>query len=311
MQCSTAAASKSKKKMTTDRKLRFPLWAGLLIVGGLAPLCGASHAEADLTVRVDDDRVSVTARDVPLADVLSEVAAQYDLRLVQHVALDRHVTVNIVRRPLAATLDDILDGESYQLYQAVASDDMAEDAERIPGVLWVFSQGSAIAPAATAYLEAIILEGDVSERRQAIRELRRAGTIDAVQALSLALGDENDGIRDAALEALAAIGSDEAQAAIASAAAHDDPKMRADAAYAMAMADGSSAVEYLSLALYDDNPMVRSAAIESLGDIGDDAALVAIRRALQDPDPTVRERAVEVIDEINDDAAFRVLFPFE
>ena len=298
--------------MTPDRKMRFPLWAGLLLISGLAPICGAAaeHAAA-LLVRVDEERVSVTARDVRLADIVREIAAKCDLRLVEHVALDRQVSIEIDSQPLPDALDDILDGESYQLYSAVAKDDATAADERIPGVLWIFSKGSALAPAATLYLEAVILEGDSREKRQAIRELRRDGTPDAVRALSLALGDESAGIRDAALEALAAIGGDEAVAAIASAAVDEDERVRADATFALAMADGASSIEYLNMALHDDNPMVRSAAIDALGDVGDDRAIVALRQALQDPDRTVRERAVEVINEINDDAAFRALFPLE
>ncbi len=47
-----------------------------------------------------------------------------------------------------------------------------------------------------------MLEGEVGEKKEAILNLGRLGTPDAVQALSLALGDEDARVRKAALEAL-------------------------------------------------------------------------------------------------------------
>ncbi|MDH3440998.1 MAG: HEAT repeat domain-containing protein [Gammaproteobacteria bacterium] len=296
--------------MTSNRNTRFTLWARLLIFSSLAPLVAmADENTGELQITVDEGLVSLAARNAPLQDVVREIAAQHDLRLVQHVALDRLVSIEVDDKTLPDLLDEIFGDESYQLYRAIENDDPADANDPIPGSLWIFSEGSALAPAATAYFEIVMLEGEVGEKQEAILNLGRLGTPEAIQALSLALGDEDPRVRKAALEALSQIGGDEALAAIASASVHDDPRARADATYAMAMVDGYSSIEYLNLALHDENPMVRSAAIDSLGDIGDERAISVIQQALQDPDPTVRERALDVINEINDDAAFRALFP--
>lgn len=282
------------------------------MLSSLAPLVlMADEDSGDLTVTVDNGLVSLTARNAPLEDVVREIAAQHDLRLIQHVALDRYVSFEIDRQPLTDVLEAILEVESYQLYRAVESDDASHTDDPIPGSLWIFSEGSALTPAATFYFEVVVQEGSVGEKKEAILNLRRLGTPDAVQALSLALGDEDPRIRRAALEALAQIGGDEALAAIASASVNDDPRVRGDGTYALAMAGGYSSIEYLNLALHDENPIVRTAAIDSLGDIGDERSISVIQQALHDPDPTVRERALEVINEINDDAAFRALYPPE
>lgn len=296
--------------MTSNRNSRFKLWAGLLIIGSLAPLVVAANENtSDLQLAVDGDLVSLTARDVPLQDVVHEIAEQHDLRLVQHLVLDRLISIEIERQPLPQVLDEIFADESYQLYRAVAKEDAAGAGNPIPGALWIFSEGSVLAPAATLYFEAIVLEGEVGEKKEAIRELRRLGTPDAVQTLSQALGDDDPRVRNAAMEALSSIGGDEALAALASASVHDDARVRGEAAYALAMAGGNSSIEYLSLALHDEDPRVRSAAIDSLGDIGDARSISVIQQALQDPDLAIRERALEVINEINDDAAFRALYP--
>ena len=298
--------------MKRKRCTRFTEWAGLLIISSLAPLVvSADETASELRISVDDGLVSLTARNATLQDVVQIIAAQYELRLVQHVALDRLVSLEFERLPLPDLLNKLFEHESYQLYRAVEEADDADTDKPIPGALWIFSEGSALAPAATAYFEVVLLEGAAGEKKEAILNLRRLGTPGAVQALSMALGDEDPRIRSAALEALSQIGGDEALAAIASATVHDDPRARGDATYALAMAGGYSSVEYLNLALHDENPLVRAAAIDSLGDIGDDRAIAVIQQALHDKDLTVRERALEVINEINDDAAFRALYPPE
>ena len=136
----------------------FPLWAGLLILGSLAPFfAGADDRTGELSVRVDDGLVSLTASDVPVQDVIQEIATQSDLRIVQHVTLDRAITLNLDRQPLSDVLDEILKNNSYQLYQGVSSDDEAEADNPVPGTLWIFSEGSSLAPAATVFFEAVIL----------------------------------------------------------------------------------------------------------------------------------------------------------
>lgn len=296
--------------VTSNRNLRFTSWAKLLIISSFAPLVvAANESTSGLQITVDEDRVTLAARDVPLQDLVQEIATQFDLRLIQHADLDRLVSTKVERQTLADLLDDLLEDESYQLYRPVANEDGSSADKPIPGALWIFSQGSALAPAAAAYFEIVVQEGEFYEQKKAIFNLRRLGTRAAVQALSVALGDDDARVRKAALEALSQIGGDEALAAIASSSVHNDPRVRADATHALAMVDGHSSTEYLNLALHDENPFVRAAAIDSLGDIGDDRSIGVIQQALQDPDPTVRERALEVINEINDDAAFRALYP--
>ena len=298
--------------MTSNRNMRFTLWARLLILSSLAPLVAVADEDTgELQITVHEGLVSVTAREVPLQDVVQEIAVQHELRLVQHVTLDRLVSIEIERQPLPEVLDDILADESYQLYRLVGNEDDAGADKPIPGSLWIFSEGSALAPAAMLYFEAVVLEGNVGEKKEAIRELRRLGTADAVQTLSVALGDDDPRVRNAAMEALSTIGGDDALAAIASASMHEDPLVRGKAADAIAMADGYSSTEYLQIVLQDEDPRVRASVIDSLGDIGDERSLQVIQQALQDPHPTVRERALEVINELNDDAAFRALYPPE
>ena len=298
--------------MTEFRHQRlFSLWAGLLLISGLAPpFAGATERIDALSVQFDDGLVSVSASGVPVRDVVEAIADQAGLHLVEQVELDRQVTLDIDRQPLPDALAVLLENDSYTLYQAMPSTD--NDADVIPGTLWVFSEGTSLAPAASIFYEAVLYQGTFREKKEAIRELRRLGTPAAVQALSLALSDDDARTRDAALSALSGIGSDEALAAIASAAQDSDPKVRGEAAAALASGDSETSAQYLAMALDDPDPRVRMAVIESLADVPfgtvpSELAVATLRRALVDEDPEVRMFAVDAMEEIGGDVAYQTL----
>lgn len=307
-------ADSTSKKMTKCNRLTFsPLWAGLLIFGSLASTSAdAIEGTDELSVRVDDGLVSLTAHNVPVQDIIQAIVAQYDLRLVQHVSLDRIITLRVEKQPLPDVLGDILRNDSYQLYLATSSDEDVATDNAVPGTLWIFAEGSALAPAATVFFEAVLYQGSVTEKQEAIRELRRLGTPVAVQALSLALADENERVRDSAFEALENIGSDEALGAIASAAMDSDPWVRSEAATALASGDSETSAEYLAIALDDPDPRVRMSVVEALADVPWGAmpsqqAVAALNRALKDENPEVRMKAIDSLEEIGGDIAFQAL----
>ena len=296
---------------TSNRNILFPLWAGLLVISGLAPpFAGATESTVAMSVSFDNGLVSVSASSVPVRDVIEAIADQAGLRLVEQVELDQQVTLDIDRQPLPDALAVLLENDSYTLFQAIPSTD--NDADVIPGTLWVFSEGTSLAPAATVFYEAVLYQGTYREKKEAIRELRRLGTPAAVQALSLALGDEDARIRDTALSALSRIGSDEALAAIASAAQDSDPRVRGNAAAALASGDSETSAQYLAMALDDPDSRVRMAVIESLADVPfgavpSELAVATLSRALEDEDPEVRMSAVDAMEEIGGNVAYQTL----
>lgn len=299
---------KSTAVRNNKRAILFPLWAGLLILGSLAPpFAAASEHTDELSVRVHDGLVSLTARNTSVQDVIEEIAIQAGLRIVQHAALDGTVNLHFRGRPLPDVLGEILSNDSYQLFQRITSGDEDENTNPVPGTLWIFSEGSSLAPAATIFFEAVLIHGNYREKKEAIRDLQRLSTRDAVQTLSLALGDEDSRVRNAALEALAKIGSDEALAAIASASIDADPWVRSEAALAFSSSDAESAAQYLNLAMADPDPRVRMAVIDAFGDIPSDQAIAALSLALRDEDPKVRMHAADALEEMGDEIAFQAV----
>lgn len=198
----------------------------------------------------------------------------------------------VERRPVSSPVAPVLVPDEQQKVDVVAAIDAID-----------------YAPARGTFLEAVVTQGTVGDRKAAIRALRHLATPEAIAVLSFALGDADSRIRKAAFEALAQIGGEEALAAIASATADDDPATRARAAEALAEAGGYSALEYLEIVLRDEDARVRASALDALGDLNDSRAVNIISLALRDPDPEVRERAVQLLDELNDEALFHAIYP--
>ena len=299
------------RKKTIRRILASPLWAGLLILGSLAPPF-ATHAEVanDFALRVADGLVSLSADGASLQQIIDEVVLQADLRLIQHGSLEQAVTVTVREKPLDEFFDELLKDQSYQLFRATGNVDAANSLGPVPGTLWIFSAGQSPPPVATVFLEAVLHFGTLAEKKEAIRELRRLATDAAVETLSLALQDADRRVRDAALDALAAIaatGSEAALAAIASTAFSDNLRARSEAVNALSSGNAASALQYLELAMADPDPRVRMSVIDAYADIPDEYAAMAISRALADPDPEVREHALDALDEVKATTAFDAL----
>ena len=197
------------------------------------------------------------------------------------------------RRPAPFALLDVRT-EPHPQNRAVAVEDAMESIE--------------LEPARDFYLETVLMQGAVGDKKAAILSLRKIGDANAIETLSFALGDTDPRVRKAAIEALSRIGGDDALAAIASAAIDDDLALRSRAVEALAFA-GYSAPQYLELALRDEDPRIRATAVDALGDIGDSRSINIISAALRDPDADVRQRAVEVMDQLDDEALFHVLYP--
>jgi len=294
------AVSRSRKT-TINLSAALRKCAGLLLIGSLVSLCAhAEDAPERLRISTVGGFVSLAAADVPTHDVLQQIAAHTGLRIVQHAPVEGNVSLELEHVSLADALGAILAGDSYQLYQGVPG-------SPIPGTLWIFSAGRRDASAADIFFEAVILYGSLAEKREAIRELQRLATAEAVEALSLALGDEDPRVRGPAMAALARIGSDAALAAVASATADADPWVRARAVDALSSGDSESALQYLSLAFTDPDPNVRLAVIEAFADNPGDASVAILSMALQDDDPLVRMHAVDALEEIGGELAFSAL----
>lgn len=290
--------------------------AGLARAGAVACFLAApvlaeesylADGDAGLELRVAAGLVSISAQDVPLQDVLDEIASQSGLVLVQESPLPGRLTVAIERLSLRLALQRILRDSSYQLYEATLRPTADEASNDRPSTLWIFTKGTSTRSDAVEFLETAILEDDLRARKEAVKVLANIGSADVIGPLSLALADDDSSMRIAAIDALAAIGGEEALAALASAAMDDDAWVRGEAAYALAETGERSAAQYLALAMNDESPAVRASVAGAYAELPRENAIPALAIALRDPDPSVRLEAVEALEEIGGTAALQTL----
>lgn len=141
--------------------------------------------------------------------------------------------------------------------------------------------------------------------RKALATQQGGGASDkVVEAMIVALGDEDAEIREQAAYSLGQLEDPRAVEPLAKAVLNDtEPGVREQAAWSLGMIEESAAVPALSQALSDAEADVREQAAWALGMIEDDSAVDALTQVLSDPDEDVREQAVWALGMIESEAA--------
>jgi len=168
------------------------------------------------------------------------------------------------------------------------------------------------APLETATTEerlALLVRGDAVERRRAALSLAEGErTEDAVEALvRVARTDEDDDVRQFAVEALGKLGGDRAAEGALAVTRDDDPWVRAEAFVALDRLDRRTHADRIEAGLEDDHHAVRrNAAISVFKRRGEDA-LSDLLALVDDPSDRVREWAVHMLGGVDDDRAREAL----
>ena len=256
-------------------------WAGLiafvlLFANGAIAQDTFDNATSYLQVEMQDDLVTLKARNARLRDVLTEIVRQCDLSVESHVPLDARLTLALDRMPLTEVLVRIMRGQSYMLHYAQAANAAGQVNETRRSTLWIFSDDSSdgtgyslsAVSLAIEILRAQLRSDDIRVRREAIKELRRLDVEEVVGPLSDALADEDRKIRVKAVYALADIGGDNAVAVLAAGLADENAWVRAETAYALGAIGGDTAISILKHALNDADSSVRESAISAFTEIG-------------------------------------------
>ena len=260
---------------------------------------------ADIGIEVRGSSISVSAEDVLVVELLDALATAVGFRLIVTEPDTRRTSIDVDELSLSEVVSKVMGEHSYQLVEPKMVD--GEQATTAAAMLWVFGEGNG--DYLSAYLEAILVRGTVAERKDAIRSLSELGTPAAINAISLALSDDDDRVRRTAMQALSDVGGDDAAAVLSSAMVAEEPLTRARAIESLGLMESSASRTYLDMALRDDDPRVRAAALESLADIGNTDARRRLRNALTDQDPGIRERALDILEELDDEAMFHTVFP--
>ena len=156
---------------------------------------------------------------------------------------------------------------------------------------------------------ALLVRGDAIERRRAALSLAEGErTEDAVEALvRVARTDEDDDVRQFAVEALGKLGGDRAAEGALAVTRDEEPWVRAEAFVALDRLDRRTHADRIDAGLEDDHHAVRrNAAISTFKRRGEDA-LSDLLALVEDPSDRVREWAVHMLGGVDDDRAREAL----
>jgi hypothetical protein len=291
------------------------LFAGLLLVTGVA------GAQGQLQVEVHDGVVTLAVEEMPLMELLEEIARQSGLVVELEEPLAEPVSLELTGVPLVEALQQVLRGRNY-VYQRSGSSRGVEGSPVIrPGRLWVLSGGAArehlqavtVEPCQNegldesriattgdcpGRLEIALTHSDARVRLAAISELTDAGGDGAAETLAAALTDDDVAVREEAIYGLGEVGDEESLPALQQALVDPDRRVREAAIDAVATIGGDGSAWALAVSLNDEHPALREEAVYALGSIGGEAARVLLQQALVDEHDFIREAAAETLEEL-------------
>jgi beta-lactamase regulating signal transducer with metallopeptidase domain len=170
---------------------------------------------------------------------------------------------------------------------------------------WAFAQSprgqdnrSPADPKITAALTAALKDENQEVRQQALNTLVRMRAPIPPEVFSSMLKDKSSEVRHQAVFALGQQRDVKYVGVIVDALKDSDAEVRQQAAHALGQIRDRSAVDPLITALKDTNPEVRQQAAHALGQIRDARAADALIAALKDTNPDVRQQAVHALGQI-------------
>lgn len=309
----------------------------------LAATSQSEGTSSRVDVSVERGRLTVEARNVPLAKVLKAIAERADFRMRIKGDLNVPVTVNLTDVPLVAGIRRVVGRNSlimthgpdragskpgqvasvlvsrgqtsfvprpiaanttFRLDGVYGSTAGADRVTRLRAIRSLAQQGDGRAIARLQ--QVVILERDPVLRRMAIMSLGRIGGDPAVPPLAAVLGDPDMGARMQAVRALGRVGNAAALEALAPALSDKEPNVRLQVIKMFGRWQEAAAVEALRDVLLDDSdPMVRREAVAALAGHSGEEAEFALEIAAADSDQRVRDAALAAIDRVGGNASSR------
>ncbi len=258
------------------------------------PLSLASFGSAQEPLKVEwmEGRLSVTAEETPLAQVLQEVARQTGLEARGLERLQEKVSVRFSSLSLREGLQKLL---AYVNYVILEKKSFQGDTQPV----LVLASGRRTTPSTGERGEKPeedpVVEEDQGRRLAALYASVQQGDSEALQK---ALFDRDQVVQATAYELLAKQDPEKAVAVLLEATKSDQPGTRLQALQLLdqsGQAEARVALSALDSALGDEDVTVKGYAAQALVERGTPEAMVHLYRALHDPDPSFRMMVVEVV----------------
>ena len=277
---------------------RFPIRSvpGKRLIFAVLPcllfLASFGSAQEPLKVEWMEGRLSVTAEETPLAQVLQEVARQTGLEARGLERLQEKVSVRFSSLSLREGLQKLL---AYVNYVILEKKSFQGDTQPV----LVLASGRRTTPSTGERGEKPeedpVVEEDQGRRLAALYASVQQGDSEALQK---ALFDRDQVVQATAYELLAKQDPEKAVAVLLEATKSDQPGTRLQALQLLdqsGQAEGRVALSALDSALGDEDVTVKGYAAQALVERGTPEAMVHLYRALHDPDPSFRMMVVEVV----------------
>jgi hypothetical protein len=258
------------------------------LAGGVAPTAAGAEAESlapsSIEVSAEHDRLTVSAHEAPLDEVLQAVGAEAGVAIEIRGDLTSPVTSAFVDVPLEEAIRRLLRGHSYTLYA-----DDGEGERRIE----ISVIATSYAPAATAAAAKAAPPGTVQDKLLRIRAL--SGRKDAVAIAELgrlAGSDPSAAVRSQAVAALGRLNVPDALPSLSQALTDQSPAVRIQALRGVKSVKGDAAISDLQAVVgYDSDPAVRRQAVRLLSDMQSPEVPLLLKQAAADSDAAVSRDA--------------------
>ena len=276
-------------------------------------LLGASAARAESTIKVDwnKGRLSVSAENAELSQVLREVAHQTGIKIRGSQDVQQRVSMHLSEVSLEKGLKALLDGVDYAVLGDISSPEKARSAQVVV-FAWLAppdsnSNRAAGANAASNSVQkarATVVRGRVGSEAEETSQEKAMAAVEAaaakgdLEALSKAVLSSDPAVQSQAFEELSKLNPQAALDAISNALKSDEPAERLQALQLLdqsEQADNDVVVSAMGQALNADDTSIKDYAIQALARRGGSQEMDLLRQAMGDPDPGVRLMVLESV----------------
>ena len=273
---------------------------------------GASAIRAESPIQVDwnKDRLSVSAENAELSQVLREVAHETGIRIRGSQDVRQRVSMHFSDVSLEKGLKALLDGVDYAVLGDISSPEKARSAQVVV-FAWLAAPDSNRAPTSSAGTDGVQKakpiagrrragseEEETSQQDKALAAVEAAAAKGDLEALSKAVQSSDPAVQSQAFAEMSRLNPQAALDALSNALKSDEPALRLQALQILDQADqadNDTIVSAMGQALNADDPSIKDYAIQALARRGGSQEMDLLRQAMGDPDPAVRLMVLESV----------------
>jgi len=275
-------------------------------------LLGASAGGAESAIKVDwnKGRLSVSAENAELSQVLREVAHQTGIRIRGSQDVQQRVSMHLSDVSLEKGLKALLDGVDYAVLGDISSPEKARLAQVVV-FAWRTPPDSNRATGANAASNSIqkaratLARGragsvaeETSQQEKALAAVEAAAAKGDLDALSKAVQSSDPMVQAQAFDEMSKLNPQAALDSLTNDLKSDEPTVRLQALQLLdqsEQADNDAVVSAMGQALNADDTSIKDYAIQALARRGGSQEMDLLRQAMGDPDPAVRLMVLESV----------------